>query len=117
MSLKTSIHNCSFLCKSYTELVIKPGDVIYADPPYEDMVAYLNYQAANVPQVESDIKDLEAAVYFFSRTYHGGMGSNLFKAMSQTKHRPNPSHRGPADVSSAAHLLYSYLVGAFLEVA
>lgn len=89
----------------------------HADPPYDDMVRYLNYQAANTPQVESDIKDLEAAIYFFSRKYHSGMGSNLFRAMSQTKHRPHPAQRSAADVSGAAQFLYGSLVGAFLEVA
>lgn len=88
-----------------------------SDPPYEDMVSYLNYQAANTPQIESDINDLEAAIYFFSRKYHGGMGTNLFKAMSQAKHRPLPSHRSAADISGAAQYLYGSLVGAFLEVA
>lgn len=88
-----------------------------ADPPYEDMVAYLNYQAANTPQINSDIHDLEAAIYFFSRKYHHGMGSNLFQAMHQSRHKPSLAQRGPSDVSNAAHLLYSHLVGAFLEVA
>lgn len=88
-----------------------------ADPPYEDMVAYLNYQAANTPQIDSDISDLEAAIYFFSRKYHGGMGTNLFNAMSQSKHRPRPIQRSAADVSMAAQYLYGSLVGAFLEAA
>lgn len=89
----------------------------HADPPYEDMVSYLNYQAANTPQIESDVHDLEAAIYFFSRKYHGGIGTNLFKAMHKSPHRPNPVHRSAADVSGAAQYLYGSLVGAFLEVA
>lgn len=88
-----------------------------ADPSYEDMASYLNYQAANdAHQVESDIKDLEAAIYFFSRKYHSGKDSNLFRAMLQSRHHPSPLERSAADVSSSAQLLYGYLVGAFLEV-
>jgi hypothetical protein len=85
------------------------------DPTYDDMSRYLNYQAANSPQVDSDVSDLEAAIYFFSRKYHLGLDTNLFKAMLKSGHRPNPTHRSVADVSNAAHYLYHVLVGAFIE--
>ena len=85
------------------------------DPAYEDMASFLNFEAANTPSVESDVNDLEAAIYFFARQYHVGMDTNLFKAMLRAKHRPNPTHRSVADVSTEAHFLYHRLVGAFIE--
>jgi hypothetical protein len=88
---------------------------IACDPTYEDMAGYLNYQAGQNPQIGSDIKDLEAAIYFFARKYHHGIRTNLYDAMIKARHRPDPCHRSVADVGVAAHLLYNHLVGAFIE--
>jgi hypothetical protein len=54
--------------------------------------------------------DMEAAIYWLAADYHGGQGSNLYSALSQSPYTPSPLENGPRD---GAKELYDTLRGEF----
>lgn len=83
------------------------------DPSRDDMVKYLSHQVTNTPQIDCDIADLEAAIYWFAANYHGGQASNLYRALSASPYRPSRTEGSAGDAGHDALLLYNHLVGAF----
>jgi hypothetical protein len=56
--------------------------------------------------------DIEGAIYWFSRDWHGGQWSNLYSALSVSEYRPGPLCRGPEPDSTQSDM-YQYLVETF----
>lgn len=64
---------------------------IYADPTRDEMLEALkgvyDSYAGEYSKDEMEF-DVEAAVYWFASEFHGGQGSNLYSALSNSPYRP-----------------------------
>lgn len=77
------------------------------DPTREEMVAWLKEQLPEICEF-----DLEEAIYWYSAEYHGGQGSNLYRALCASPFTPGPCSRGPID-GSEADFAYQLLIDDF----
>jgi len=61
------------------------------DPTREEMLAFLESQGCE------DEFDREEAVFWFAYSWHGGLWSNLYSALSTSPYTPGPIRNGPED--------------------
>jgi hypothetical protein len=80
------------------------------DPTANEMRAYLAERQPWDGETDPDI-DVEEAIYWFAADHHGGQGSNLYSALSQSPYKPSPTHNGCSDELSCD--MYEDLVDKF----
>lgn len=63
-----------------------------ADPTRDEMFAFLNKEFP-----DSDIWDIEEAIWWFACAYHSGQHSNLYAALSQSPYVPGLAAKQHSD--------------------
>ena len=72
------------------------------DPTLEEMREFL---APLAQQLEANDFDIEGAIYWFAYDHHGGQGTNLYSALSQSQFHPGVNCNGPETDSIESYLL------------
>lgn len=89
---------------------LKMAATKYLDPSATEMREFLNKKFKGLVEEGDDTDfDIESAIYWFANDYHGGQGSDLYKALSTSKFNPGPSHRSVKDESEVASDMYEAL--------
>lgn len=82
------------------------------DPTYEEMKSFLKSKPYNSD--DEAIVDIEEAIYWFASDYHGGMWSNLYKALCASPYKPSILAKGIAE-DSIAKEMYDELVEHYIQ--
>lgn len=79
------------------------------DPTHNEMCEHLY----NTFGRETDVFDVETAVYWFASDWHGGQWTNLYKALCVSDYRPGRMVNGVEDESEISMDLYKELEAEF----
>lgn len=85
------------------------------DPDKDSMVKYLT-EYTNGMAIEGVEDEIEVAIYYFARDYHGGQSSNLYSACSTSDYSPGCSDEHTQDGgANVVADLYKALVYEFAD--